>query len=331
MPYKRFLLLLLLSLTFFQKNAFPCQIFPPDTIKPDTIHYQNTDTIVIQKSILVYDTVRVHDTIFLYDSSMINQTYSNAILFSVGGSFPRQTISGNMTTTKKESILSNEKPSFSPYVDISYQHKKNNWSGEIGLGFIQINQHATYDFINSNITSYYQIDSTDNSYWNVTVVDTFYQVAGTDTTMQIVADSTWVPSYDTTGTTVHDTVNKTQKYSGTNRYLYFRIPLILRYRILQTEKFTVQAGTGLISCFLTKVKGQTLNISGELQPIEEFSPLRTSFFLHVDALVKYRFSAKINLFASLDEEMMLKSMFPKEYAVRKFHFFGVKTGLLINF
>ncbi len=300
-----------------------------DTV-PDTISKVKIDTVKIEKVVYVYDTVRVYDTIFHYDTIIVPEILKNAIEVSFLSGVPLPKITSLNTETYEitQKIKESEYGKMSFGFGVAYKHKAGKWSWQIGLGLLNFNQTANYDFIKTTVNSRTHIDSIDNSYWQVSVIDTFYEVTGIDTIPIVVTDSTYIPVFTTDTITTHDTLRKTEKYSGKNKYLYLRIPVILRYKLWNNNKWILSAGSGFIVGILSNIRGKTLSENDDIQAIESFTPVRTNFILHADINLSYSIDKNINISIGLLEEYMLKPLFPEEKNIRrKFLFYSTKIGL----
>ena len=195
----------------FQGTVFSSSFFPPDSIPKDTIKRIQFDTIRVEKVVPVYDTVRVYDTIFRYDTVLTPKPLQNAIELSFMFGQPSFYIISKNTETDEvvDKIKSSKTNKISQGVNIAYNRKQGKWTGQIGLSLLCLNQFADYNFTETKINPRIQVDSTDNSYWQVNVVDTFYEVTGTDSILHVVADSTWVPVFVSDTVTTYDTLTNT--------------------------------------------------------------------------------------------------------------------------
>ncbi len=333
MPNKKLLGLLLLNFILLQESSFSLYTFPPDTIIKDTVHQIKFDTIRIKKTILVYDTVRVYDTIIKYDSTSFPVLFQNYFSVSTGAGMSFQNIIAIVDSANiiKKQIEISESDKISPVLNIAYGRKRGKWTGQVGFNLLWLNQYAGYKIITTDIQTNTQIDSIDNSYWQVNVVDTFYEVNGTDSTLQVVADSSWVSLFQTDTVVTYDTLTQKQAYTGKNRYVYFRIPFIIKYAFWKNTKWSLNAGSGFIVGFLARVSGKTLSEQNLIQPIETFPPLRTNFFLYTGMQLAYKLTKRIYISTSFSGELMLKPLFPEKNIKRKTLYFGAKAGILYNF
>ena len=121
---------------------------------------------------------------------------------------------------------------------------------------------------------------------------------------------------------------KNETYTGKNRYVYFRIPLIVKYDLLENEKWSLNVGTGLIVGILSKVSGKTLSEQNEIQPIEDFPPLRTNLFWYAGMQLSRKLNENIHVFLGFSGEYMLKPLFPQEKNIqRKMLYYSMKLGV----
>ncbi len=304
--------------------TFSFSIYPPDTITK--IKY---DTVKVEKVVLVYDTVKVYDTIFHFDTIFIEKPLVNSfgISFSLGQ--PYEFILSNAVETENivSTIKSSEYGRLSVGFSLNYKHYFGKWDFQIGLGVINFNKNANYNFLKTVINSSTQIDTTDNSYWQVTVIDTFYEVSGTDTIPHIVADSTWVPAYEVDTVTNYDTTDKNIIYKGKNRFTFVRIPIVLEYQLFVNNNWSLNLGAGIVVGILTGTSGKTLSEQNEISLLEDFMPVRTNLFLHSDLNLSYNISDQFRFSVGIGGEYMLKSFFKLEKNItRKLLYYNMKVG-----
>ena len=188
-------------------------------------------------------------------------------------------------------------------------------------------------FITYSITQIPGIDIVDNSYWQVNIIDTFYQVIGTDTTQVIASDSTWIADIDSLDIVNYDTTTTTNQYSGTNKYKYIEIPLIFGKEIWKNNKISLTANLGLITGFLFKVSGKTILPPNENEIIEiEKSPyIKTNFFIYGGLKLKYYINNNFSFTVSSGYKYMLNSLYNKNNIMTyKTDFVNLRFGIAYN-
>ncbi len=324
-------------LVIFSHNIHANFYFPPDTIKTDSTKIKTLiyDTVKTEKIVYVYDTLVVYDTIFEYDTAFINKERSNFNIelhgsgFTVNRKLKMESDENQIIDYKNSSEIL--KPGYSFGVELNYKYK--NLILRSGLNFSEYHEKADYNFITYSITQIPGIDIVDNSYWQIFIIDTFYQVIGTDTTQVIVSDSTWIADIDSLDIVNYDTTTTTNQYSGTNKYKYIEIPLIFGKEIWKNNKLSLTANTGFITGFLFKVSGKTILTPNENEIIEiEKSPyIKTNFFLYGGLKFKYYISNNFSFTVSSGYKYMLNSLYNKNNILTyKTDFMNIRFGFAYN-
>ncbi|MFH2142816.1 MAG: hypothetical protein ABIJ97_10355, partial [Bacteroidota bacterium] len=259
------ILLITFLLGFITNCAFPSdiQLFPPDTGITDTsknvvIIY---DTVKTQKIIYIYDTLVVFDTLYLPDTTDFKEKLFNVSMdFSGSLYFPIRKL--HTDNPKFDDLILFKKnaekiqPGYSFGGEINFYYKK--WAISTGLAYTCYKEKSDIDIYNLTFNPDDTLIINNNSYWNVVVIDTFYQVFDSVLTPVIVADSNWVVDLDSNLISRYDTIINKQNYAGKNVYKYIEVPLIIGNEIYSNGRYSVFASLGLISSFLIKVSGKTI-------------------------------------------------------------------------
>lgn len=312
---------------------------PPDTVTTDTsknivIIY---DTVKTQKIIYVYDTVLVYDTLYLPDTFNYQQKpYKLGLDLTASIFYPLRKLSAKNTEYNDLILFKNNteimQAGYSVSSELSFNYKK--WKINTGLMFTQINQKAN---INIYEMTFFPDDTmiiNDNSFWNVTVIDTFYQVFDSTLTPVIVLDSNWVADVDTSLISDYDTLLNNQSCSELNKYLYFELPLIIGNEIYSSERTSLYAKIGLISSFLMRVSGKTILPPDEFNIIslEDCPLIKTNFHLYAGIQFNYKLYEQMYVFSEMYYKYMLNRVYNKSLNLsEKIDITGIKIGLSYYF
>ncbi|MFH2096927.1 MAG: hypothetical protein ABIJ16_14550 [Bacteroidota bacterium] len=314
---------ILLILMLICTRAYSCFLLPlntpPDTLLPDTTINQQIeyDTIRTEKIIYEYDTVMVFDTVYYYDSSLVlteRPVFSTGV-YGGGNIIRRNFESGSLETsdlTGFKEHMEKQKPGFHTGVSVSAYYKK--WTASTGIFLMKHYEKPEYNISTFLLTPVTKPEIHDTSYWNINVIDTFFQVIGTDTTMIIVADSLWITRFDTVLVSGYDTVSRTNSYNSGNSYAYMEFPFMLGRELFSTGKFRMDFRVGLITGILFRVKGKTIvNEEMDIVNLENTPCRKLSFSLAGSGRIKYITGNSSSLFLQALYRKSLGSFYGKNF------------------
>lgn len=218
---------------------------------------QSNDTIKVNVTQVVYDTIVYADTIISYDTIWIDRKIDRWIISAEYSPFYT-----NWRGVKPESQTLENKLNTSYGLNLGIL--KNDWSIYSGIRISQLSNNINFNYqfpridstINNEITSseYYVIDSVFTG-WEYFIDYTYIGdslVAVMDSTQHFALDSILNFDYDTTFTTIYDTIQIDTSVIKNYNFQYFEVPIIGKYKFAQLGMFEFNFGVGLLAGFLYK-------------------------------------------------------------------------------
>jgi hypothetical protein len=224
---------------------------------------QNTDTVRVHISDTVFNSVTVFDTIVHIDTVWVESKISGFETSIFASSF-----FSNWRKYNDEVILLLNQRNYSFGVEARILFNK--WSIGSGIFFSSFNENRQFGFKITDIDSIIHIQLIPNSYqivdtisvsWEYNTYDSTYFDPGqgdsitvtiTDSIPTYQIDTTTVNYNDTIYNTTYDTIQSDTITAKRFRYTYLEVPLIVKFNLYKTQKFSLDAGLGIISGLLIK-------------------------------------------------------------------------------
>jgi hypothetical protein len=262
-------------------SAFCVYSQETDTVKV-IINKTDYDTIQIVKTVYDVDTVYVNPFIDYYEASpMYSKFWVNWRNYSGNSGLHK-----NQQNQAYGLEISASKGNFS--VASGFSFSQMSYDSEFFDSYRQIDSLLDYTIFTD---SYFQIDTTGielqtHTYDSVLNDSTVINV--TDTTYVYLIDSTEIVTNDTVFFTVYDTTKIDTSFVKASKIQFYEIPIILRYKLLSTKRFELNAGVGVIVGILrySEIFYQ-LQQGGDPIPITEESKLKIFPSIWLSAKLSY--------------------------------------------
>jgi len=183
---------------------------------------------------------------------------------------------------------------------LTYNAKRFRYS--TGFDINELIEKVNYRYTDTVIAGQTTITIKDNSFFEYSIVDTFFRIIAGDTIPIIIKDSSLIVKLDTLAET---------NYNQTNSYRFFEIPVLVTYKYFGNDRFSLDFGMGLILGFLYQTKGITTTKNKEI-PIKNQLSLYHPF---ASAVLNQRVNVLINnyfdLYISAQYRYQFYSMYKK--------------------
>ena len=265
------LFLIIPVIAFSQNTNIPhTQPTPPDTseyqiiYEVDTIH--QTKTIIEHDTIVQTDTsarkpdtaksvIHAHDSIHSkLDTTSLKTERHFFVDFLVSPFTYTDIFKGNdaSANTLIDYMKANEKPQPSFTISLLPEYKFNRWSIQSGAQFSLLKNNYSYPYQTEKQSTYYK--DTTKIETIPYIIDVYYQVTNTDTTMDTIWGHHKITVYDSlkkTLTTKQNQIEKGIQYCG-----FIEVPVVFGYEFLHYKRFSLELKTGVITSFLVYRKGE---------------------------------------------------------------------------
>jgi len=308
---------------------------------PDTVYVHHRDTVTVTKTktdtvvrtinTIRIDTVRIIDTVWrnkvqkpgrklngIFSNSMKQQKFlKNNGLYA---GLYAEMLPGSLTYSSDNTEVSDA------FVKLMSGANKS------GLGKYSVGFMLGYDYLRVGVRSgigltrmgekfEYAYIKESGGFYKTDTVETYYTLKGTDTTWQYVTDSAWIPK----------DIQK-YNYKNPNSYKYLDIPVLVKFRVWQSEEAEIYALGG--------VSGKIL-ISNNSLYIDPTNDKNTIWTTHKElAPVVLTWQAglggafKIGSYAGVMGELMYQQQLNNQYkdlpVIKKYGMVGLKIGAYIK-
>jgi hypothetical protein len=321
------------------QNKSPQQVKQRNTVR-DTVYLFLTDTLILHKTdtLLITDLIIQHDTIVRTDTIFLEK--------------PGSQVQGKDDVMKTEIVKDQIIPNLDKigwYTGIAYEQL---WSKSLysanDPGNDQLREkmsgathftpqnyaiHALigYDFTKAGLRtgiSYtrlgenfeYSYTRQIGGYYKTDTVETYYTIAGIDTSWYYVTDSSWV-----------NIDYKNYTYKNPNYYRYVEIPFSVKFNFLNRPKLNCYAIGGVVAGFNFGRKALYILPEEDL-PVKwisgpEMSPFMFSWQAGLGG--EYRIGSKLRIFSEVKYRKQLTDFY-KDYPLdKKFELLNIKTGIFV--
>ncbi|HSG68171.1 MAG TPA: outer membrane beta-barrel protein [Bacteroidales bacterium] len=148
-------------------------------------------------------------------------------------------------------------------------------------------------------------------------------------------DSVW---FETSMKGIYDSIDHYRIEEKTNKYAYLQVPVRLGYRVLQTDRFSIDLKIGLI--FSLQVYKNVPDIPYEGNDVERIDVIRhypdrlaTHWQYTASAGINYHFNEHMRLSLSPFYRQYIKSVYTSgsDFSARSPHAFGIRGALYFHF
>jgi len=319
----------------------PDKIQPNSKKNPDTVYVYRVDTLMLNRvdtvfrsiSITRFDTIRIYDTVFrdkiktqkaspakknpFGNNSMKHRKYlkNNGFYSSIyvewlpaNLNFKSDSNIEYLDLTK--SANSSQLANFEVGTMVGYDYFKIGLRS--GIGISRVGEQFSFSYIDEQ-GGFFKKDSVEKYY---------LEPVGTDTTWIWIFDSTWIPKTSTS-----------YNYFNFNTYHYLNIPLSVKFRFIQNEKYDIYAFGGIRAQFLLSAKALYMlpqeKYKADWIQNKNLQPLLLNWQIGVGTALK--FSDTFGLLAETSYNNQLTNQYVDIPVKKYYKLIGVKVGAYIKF